>query len=151
MTDRTERSKRDEAPEFLEANETRDELTTTPTAAAPQASDEQEARNTLALGEGEAAPARPTKTRRVSRKSAKPARAAKLSEAEVAAERAATEAAERANTVTELESQGFSFDEARRLIDISKRLEHSTEAQETRRLRFTRWLVEQGILNEFSA
>lgn len=55
----------------------------------------------------------------------------------------------------ELESQGFSPDEAQRLIDISKRLETSAEARasqaELKRLRFTQWLIEHGILNEFSA
>lgn len=55
----------------------------------------------------------------------------------------------------ELEAQGFSADEAQRLIDISKRLETSAEARasqaELKRLRFTQWLIEHGILDEFSA
>lgn len=55
----------------------------------------------------------------------------------------------------ELESQGFSPDEAQRLIDISKRLETSAEARasqaELKRLRFAQWLIEHGILDEFSA
>lgn len=55
----------------------------------------------------------------------------------------------------ELEAQGFSADEAQRLIDISKRLETSAEARasqaELKRLRFAQWLIEHGILDEFSA
>jgi hypothetical protein len=54
----------------------------------------------------------------------------------------------------ELEAQGFSADEADRLIDVSKRLESSAEAlasqAELKRLRFAQWLVERGILDEFS-
>lgn len=54
----------------------------------------------------------------------------------------------------ELEAQGFSTEEAKRLIDISKRLETSAEARasqaELKRLRFAQWLVEHGILDEFS-
>lgn len=54
-----------------------------------------------------------------------------------------------------LQAQGFTVDEAQRLIDISKRLETSAEARESeaslRRLRFTQWLIEHGILDEFSA
>lgn len=153
MTDRTERSKREEAPQVPEASEARDELTTTPAEETPDAASlEHEAQETLALSESETTAPRAAKPRRAARKSAtsRQARAEKSPEAEAEEARAA-EATERANTVTALESQGFSADEALRLIDISKRLEHSTEAQELRRLRFTRWLVEQGILNEFSA
>lgn len=55
----------------------------------------------------------------------------------------------------ELEAQGFSPDEAQRLIDISIRLESSAEARasqaELKRLRFAQWLVEHGILDEFKA
>lgn len=55
----------------------------------------------------------------------------------------------------ELEAQGFSADEAQRLIDMSRRLESSAEARasqaELKRLRFAQWLIERGILNEFSA
>jgi len=54
----------------------------------------------------------------------------------------------------ELEAQGFSADEADRLIDVSKRLESSAEAlasqAELKRLRFAQWLIERGILDEFS-
>jgi hypothetical protein len=55
----------------------------------------------------------------------------------------------------DLEERGFSEDEARRLIDISDRITQSAEAREAeammRRLRFTRWLVEHGMLDEWSA
>lgn len=54
-----------------------------------------------------------------------------------------------------LESQGFTEDEAIRLIHVSDRLKTSREARESeavlRRLRFTRWLIQQGMLDEFSA
>ena len=55
----------------------------------------------------------------------------------------------------ELEAQGFTPDEAQRLLYISDRLSTSREAREAeatlRRLRFTRWLIEHGMQNEFSA
>lgn len=55
----------------------------------------------------------------------------------------------------ELEAQGFTADEAQRLVDISIRLESSAEARasqaELKRLRFAQWLVEHGILDEFKA
>jgi hypothetical protein len=57
--------------------------------------------------------------------------------------------------VQDLESQGFTPDEALRLIHISDLLATSREAREAeatmRRLRFTRWLFERGVLSEFSA
>lgn len=57
--------------------------------------------------------------------------------------------------LAELETQGFTPDEAARLLYISDRLAHSQEAREAeavmRRLRFHRWLVESGRLTEFSA
>jgi hypothetical protein len=57
--------------------------------------------------------------------------------------------------VQELEAQGFTEDEAVRLISVSERVAHSGEAREAeellRRLHFTRWLVEHGMLDEFSA
>lgn len=58
------------------------------------------------------------------------------------------------DTLHTLEDQGFSEDEALRLIAVTGRLEDSDEAHEAavtlRRLRFTRWLVEQGKLDEWS-
>jgi hypothetical protein len=57
--------------------------------------------------------------------------------------------------VDELEAQGFTHDEAIHLIHVSDRLANSREAREAeaamRRLRFTRWLVERGLLDEWSA
>jgi hypothetical protein len=54
----------------------------------------------------------------------------------------------------ELEAQGFSPEEAERLIEVSKRLETSAEAlasqAELKRLRFAQWLFERGRLDEFS-
>lgn len=55
----------------------------------------------------------------------------------------------------ELEAQGFTADEAVRIIHVSDRAATSHEAREAeatlRRLRFTRWLIERGVLDEFSA
>jgi hypothetical protein len=63
---------------------------------------------------------------------------------------AATEA-----TLSELEAQGFTEDEAYKLIHVSDRIANSRETREAeaiiRRLRFNRWLFEQGKLSEFSA
>lgn len=57
--------------------------------------------------------------------------------------------------VEALEAQGFTEDEAVRLISVSERVAHSGEAREAEellhRLHFTRWLVEHGMLDEFSA
>lgn len=55
----------------------------------------------------------------------------------------------------ELEARGFSADEATRIVDLTERLANSREARDAeatlRRLRFTRWLVEHGVLDEWSA
>lgn len=55
----------------------------------------------------------------------------------------------------DLESQGFTPDEVRRLILILDQLARSQESQdaeaELRRLRFARWLIERGVLDEWSA
>ncbi|HEY7984885.1 MAG TPA: hypothetical protein VID73_11995 [Ktedonobacterales bacterium] len=55
----------------------------------------------------------------------------------------------------DLERQGFTTDEVRRLVLVSKRQEDSTESRfaeaAMRRLRFTRWLIEHGRLDEWSA
>ena len=62
---------------------------------------------------------------------------------------------EDADVLGELEQCGFTTDEAIRLVHASARIATSKEAREAqatlRRLRFTRWLVEQGMLDEFSA
>lgn len=59
------------------------------------------------------------------------------------------------STMHALEAQGFTEDEAIRLIHVSDRMKTSREARESeavlRRLRFTRWLIQQGMLDEFSA
>jgi hypothetical protein len=58
-------------------------------------------------------------------------------------------------TLSELEAQGFTEDEAYHLIHVSHRIANSLETREAeaiiRRLRFNRWLFEQGKLSEFSA
>lgn len=149
MTDRTERQKRDEATEAR--NQLPEASETTPPTVEQKAAERKALAPDGHESEAAPAPARAAKPRRAPRKSAgKSSRAAKAAAVDPEAVRAAAEA-ERAIAVVELESQGFSEDEALRLIDISKRLESSTEAREARRLRFTRWLVEQGILDEFSA
>jgi hypothetical protein len=59
----------------------------------------------------------------------------------------------------DLERQGFSADEVSRLVLVSKRQEDSAESSAEsqfaeaamRRLRFTRWLIEHGRLDEWSA
>ena len=60
-----------------------------------------------------------------------------------------------ASALHDLEAQGFTEDEAVRLIHVSDRLKTSREAREAevilRRLRFTRWLIQQGMRDEFSA
>ena len=49
---------------------------------------------------------------------------------------------------------GFTHDEATRLIDVSVRITNSNEARDAeatrKRLQFAKWLVEQGVLDEFS-
>jgi hypothetical protein len=58
-------------------------------------------------------------------------------------------------TLSELQAQGFTEDEAYHLIHVSNRIANSLETREAeaviRRLRFNRWLFEQGKLSEFSA
>ena len=54
-----------------------------------------------------------------------------------------------------LEAQGFSSDEAARLIHVSDRMSTSREVREAqatmKRLRFAQWLIEHGVIDEFSA
>lgn len=148
MTDRTERQKRDEA------TEARDELIEASEVTPPTVDQSiEEGLATSTESETAPAPIRGSRTRRATRKPAaqKQARATRRATPVDPEALQAAEDADRATTVIELESQGFSEDEALRLFDISKRLENSSEAREARRLRFTRWLVEQGILDEFSA
>ncbi|HEU0028865.1 MAG TPA: hypothetical protein VFQ25_17300 [Ktedonobacterales bacterium] len=150
MTDRTERQKRDEA---IEARDQLPEASETTPLTVEQTPDREVIAPDGRAIESAPEPVRAAKPRRATRKNAagKSSRSTRqTTKADPEAARAA-EAAERAIAVVELESQGFSEVEALRLIDISKRLESSAEAREARRLRFTRWLVEQGILDEFSA
>jgi len=55
-------------------------------------------------------------------------------------------------TLESLESQGFTREEAERLVQVSDQLSRSGEAAEAeatmRRLRFTKWLVDTGILSD---
>jgi hypothetical protein len=46
----------------------------------------------------------------------------------------------------DLEARGFTEDEATRLIELSAHINEAT----LKRLQFTKWLVEQGLLDEFS-
>jgi hypothetical protein len=58
-------------------------------------------------------------------------------------------------TEADLEARGFTPDEVRKLVLISVRDAGSEETRaaeaQLRRLRFTRWLVERGVLDEWSA
>ncbi|HEY7339556.1 MAG TPA: hypothetical protein VH591_01635 [Ktedonobacterales bacterium] len=45
-----------------------------------------------------------------------------------------------------LEAQGFTTDEVNRLVELSERINATT----LKRLQFTKWLVDQGLLDEFS-
>ncbi|HZC07760.1 MAG TPA: hypothetical protein VE338_19135 [Ktedonobacterales bacterium] len=135
--------------ELASERETQRDLTgaTTDTTDATDATGANEQASAPDTAKPSAAPERP-RAPRASRKAA----AAKTSATE-AANISALSAIE-ADRI-ELEAQGFSPDEAQRLIDISKRLETSAEARasqaELKRLRFAQWLIEHGILDEFSA
>jgi hypothetical protein len=80
-----------------------------------------------------------------------------LDASDLLAAEAATADEETPNVPSEsdLESQGFTPDEVSRLIVISDRVARSPESRDAeamlRRLRFTRWLVERGVLDEWSA
>ena len=52
----------------------------------------------------------------------------------------------REDDLRDLEAQGFARDEANRLIDLSVRINEVT----LKRLQFTKWLVQRGLLDEFS-
>ena len=152
------------ARESHESHESDDELTIAAPTERDQVADTLE---TAGQPTTETERARP---RRAARKPAAPVTPAPSAEQEAAAVEAVEtfEAVEAVKTVeeaplitgietdmSELEAQGFTADEALRLIDISRRLETSAEARESqaelKRLRFTQWLIERGILDEFSA
>ena len=58
-------------------------------------------------------------------------------------------------TLDDLQSQGFTPEQVRRLIVVSDRVADSPESRaaeaDLRRLRFTRWLIEHGVLDEWTA
>lgn len=57
----------------------------------------------------------------------------------------------REDDLRDLEAQGFTLDEANRLIDLSARINEGISNEPTlKRLQFTRWLVQRGLLDEFS-
>ena len=57
----------------------------------------------------------------------------------------------REDDLRDLEAQGFTRDEANRLIDLSARINEGISNEPTlKRLQFTRWLVQRGLLDEFS-
>ncbi len=98
---------------------------------------------------------RPRRTREPSRRPRRsPANAAASAPAE-GEETPVASTPEPEGELQALTAQGFTREEAQRLVHISDRLATSHEAREAeaaiRRLRFTRWLVEHGMLNEFSA
>jgi hypothetical protein len=112
-----------------------------------------EAAETEAASARSEAPAAETPPLRTSPR--KPSRAHQAKDAETGAEPAERPATPASDPLQDLEAQGFSPAEARRLIYISDRVGQSAEARESeatlRRLRFTRWLVEHGMLDEWSA
>ena len=63
-------------------------------------------------------------------------------------------ASARKDSLAGLAAQGFSEGEAARLLEVSARAAYSTEARESEavmnRLRFTRWLIERGVIDEFA-
>lgn len=69
-----------------------------------------------------------------------------LSESQVNADPEKTRSSSRDADMRELEARGFTPDEATRLIDLSVRINEVT----LKRLQFTKWLVDQGLLDEFS-
>lgn len=54
----------------------------------------------------------------------------------------------------ELAELGFTADEATRLMEVAERRTHSDEVRDAEamlnRLQFTKWLIERGVLDEFS-
>lgn len=152
MTEKAKRQDREETPQeeqrfsIEESSELAEEL-------AP-ACDEQDSLNDASASEQKSTqevPAPRARTRRTPRNTADIESA--LNDDTVAPEPVTVSAIP--TDLDELEAQGFSADEAQRLIDISIRLETSAEARasqaELKRLRFAQWLVEHGILDEFKA
>lgn len=67
-------------------------------------------------------------------------------QAEAQAEDAVVDAEPEEDDLRTLEAQGFTEDEANRLVELSDRI----NARTLKRLQFTKWLVDQGLLDEFS-
>jgi hypothetical protein len=61
-------------------------------------------------------------------------------------EDAVDEAEPEEDDLRKLEAQGFTEDEVNRLVELSERI----NARTLKRLQFTKWLVDQGLLDEFS-
>ncbi len=86
----------------------------------------------------------------------RPRRAKSGDRAEAAGTAADTERDEvilppREDDLRDLEAQGFTPEEANRLIDLSARINEGISNEPTlKRLQFTRWLVQRGLLDEFS-
>ena len=93
-----------------------------------------------------------TVRRRARRKATRSQQSGAESETDLDADDDETESG---SELVQLEEKGFTADEAIRLIHVSQRAAMSREAREAeetlRRLRFTRWLIEHGMLDEFSA
>lgn len=125
----------------------------------PRASDEAEKKSRRASGGG-MAPRKPRKRSqapRADKERAKPVAVTAGSIIQMPRRENAEAGAQREQDAAlhELEAQGFTADEAVRIIHVSDRAATSREAREAeatlRRLRFTRWLIERGVLDEFSA
>lgn len=125
----------------------------------PRASDEAEKKSRRASGGG-AAPRKPrrrSQAPRTDKERAEPVAVTAGSIIQMPRRENAEAVAQREQDAAlhELEAQGFTADEAVRIIHVSDRAATSREAREAeatlRRLRFTRWLIERGVLDEFSA
>lgn len=67
-------------------------------------------------------------------------------QADAEPEDAADDAEQEDDDLRTLEAQGFTEDEVNRLVELSERI----NARTLKRLQFTKWLVDQGLLDEFS-
>lgn len=154
VTDMTEKAKRQDREDASEDRERLSAEMSQELAPEPATQDELTEGATTKGESAQAAQESPRpRARRAPRKSASTPPSIVESAATRAQEQLAVSALEA--DAMELEAQGFSSDEAQRLIDMSRRLETSAEARasqaELKRLRFAQWLIERGILNEFSA
>jgi hypothetical protein len=67
-------------------------------------------------------------------------------QAEAEPEDAVDDAEPEEDDLRTLEAQGFTEDEVNRMVELSERF----NARTLKRLQFTKWLVDQGLLDEFS-